>query len=182
MGRSMADVMALRRVISNKLGHCVKRTPSLHGEVLEADTTGPAVARVGTIQLNWVSSAYCPNRDQFAFRRPESTVLRAGVGHQPKALEDPTAARGTRAKGAGGIHSASWGNPRGGGRAGGRLKPESKVAIGGDRPRRFGGDVVTFENTRVWANFLLPTRSKSSRCTSQTKMEETGCSRGGERW
>ena len=62
-----------------------KLTPSLRGEVLGADTTGPAVARVGTIQLNWVSSTYCPKRDQFAFRRPKSTVLRAGVGHEPKA-------------------------------------------------------------------------------------------------
>ena len=49
-----------------------KRTPSLRGEVLGADTTGPAVARVGTIQLNLVSSAHCPKRDQFAFWRPEA--------------------------------------------------------------------------------------------------------------
>ena len=125
-----------------------KHTPSLRGEVLGADTTGPAVARVGTIQLNWVSFAYCPKRDQFAFRRPESTVLCAGVGHQPKAMEDPTAARGARAQDADGIHFASWGNPRGGGRAGGRLKPEIKVTIGGGRPPRLGGDVVTFEDMR----------------------------------
>ena len=45
-------------------------------------------------------------------------------------------------------HSASWGNPRGGGRAGGRLKPEIKVTIGGDRPPRLGGDVVTFIDMR----------------------------------
>ena len=120
-----------------------KRTPSPRGEVLGADTTGPAVARVGTFQLDWLSSAYYPKRDQFAFRRPESTVLHAGVGHQPKAMEGPTAARGAQAQGADGVHSASWGNPRGGGRAGGRLKPEIKVTIGGDRPPRLG-DVVTF--------------------------------------
>ena len=125
-----------------------KRTPSLRGEVLGADTTGPAVARVGTSQLNWVRSAYCPKRDQFAFRRAESTVLRAGVGHQPNAMEDPTAARGARAQGADGVHSASLGNPRGGGQAGGRLKPEIKVTIEGDRPPRLGGDVVTFEGMR----------------------------------
>ena len=70
------------------------------------------------------------------------------MGHQPKALEDPTAARGARAQGADGVHSASWGNPRGGGRAGGRLKPEIKVTIGGDRPPRLGGDVNTFEDMR----------------------------------
>ena len=64
-------------------------------------------------------------------------------------MEDPTAARGARAQGgADGVHSASWGNPRGGGRAGGRLKPEIKVTIGGDRPPRLGGDVVTFEDMR----------------------------------
>ena len=126
-----------------------ERTPSLRGEVLGADTTEPAVARIGTVQLNWVSSAYCPKRDQFAFRRPESSALRVGVGHQPKAMEeDPTAARGARAQGAGGVHSASWGNPRGGGRTGGGLKPEVKVTMGGDRPPRLGGDVVTFEDMR----------------------------------
>ena len=128
-----------------------QRTPSLRGEVLGADIKWPAVARVGTIRLNGVSSAYCPKRDQFAFRRPESTVLRAGVGHQPKAMEDPTAARrGARAQGADGVHSASWGNPRGGRRASGRLKPEIKVTIGGDRPPRLGGesDIVAFEDMR----------------------------------
>ena len=125
-----------------------KCTPSLRGEVLGADTTGPAVARVGTLQLNWVSSAYCPKRDPFAFRRPESTVLRAGVGHQPNAMEDSTAGRGARAQGADGVHSASWGNLRGGSRAVGRLKPEIKVTIGGDGPPRFGGDVDTFEDMR----------------------------------
>ena len=104
--------------------------------------------RVGTIQLNWVYSAYCPKRDQFSFRRPESTVLRAGVGHQLNGMEDPTAARGARALGSDRVHFASWGNPRGEGRAGGRLKPEIKVTIGGDRPPRFGGDVVTFEDMR----------------------------------
>ena len=76
-----------------------KRTPSLRGEVLGADTTGPELTRVGTIQLNWVSSVCCSKRYQYAFRRPERTVLRAGVGHQPIAMEYPTAARGARAQG-----------------------------------------------------------------------------------
>ena len=125
-----------------------KRTPSLLGEVLGADTTGPAVARVGTTLKNeWVIFAYCPKCDQFLFRRAESTVLRAGVGHQPNAMEDPTSARGARAQGADGVHSASWCNPRGGGRAGGRLMPEIKVAIGEDSLPRLGGD-VTFEDVR----------------------------------
>ena len=94
-------------------------------------------------------------------------------------MGDPSAARGVLAQGADGVHSASWGNSKGGGRAGGRLKPEIKVTIGGDRPPRLGGDVVTFEDMR---EFLLPTRSTSSRYISQTKMEETGYSRGGESW
>ena len=123
-----------------------KRTPSLRGEVLGADTTGLAVARDNKIHWNWVISAYCRKRDQFAFRRPESTGVRAGVGHQPNAEEDPTAARGARAQGADGVHSASLGKPSGGGRAGGRLKREIKVSIGGDRPPRLGGGAVTFKD------------------------------------
>ena len=63
-------------------------------------------------------------------------------------MEDPTAARGARAQGAGGVHSASWGNPRGGGRVGGRLKPEIKVTIRRDGPPGLRGDVVTFEHRR----------------------------------
>ena len=125
-----------------------KRTPGRRGKVLGADTTGPAVARVGTIQMNWVSSADCPKRDQFAFRRPESSALRVGLGHQPQAMEeDRTASRGARAQGAGGVHSAGWGNLRGEGRTGGRLNPEVKVTLGGERPPRLGGD-VTFEDMR----------------------------------
>ena len=73
-------------------------------------------------------------------------MARAGVGHQTKALEDPTAARGAQAQGAVGVHSARRGNPRGGGRAGGGLKPEVKVTIGGDSPRRLDGHVATFED------------------------------------
>ena len=63
-------------------------------------------------------------------------------------MDYPAAARGARAQGAGGVHSASWGNPRGGGRAGGGLKPQAKVTIVGDRPPRLGGGTVTFEDMR----------------------------------
>ena len=63
---------------------------------------------------------------------PECSVLRVGVGQQPNAMENCTAAGGVRAQGAGGVHSASWGTARGGGHAGGRLKPEVKVTMGGD--------------------------------------------------
>ena len=52
-----------------------------------------------------------------------------------------------RAQAAGGVHPESWGSQRGGGRAGGRLKPGVMVTIGGDRPPRLCGD-VTFEDMR----------------------------------
>ena len=73
--------------------------------------------------------------------------MRVGVGHQPKAMEDRTTARGARAQGAGGVRSASWGSSKSGGRAGGGLKPEVKVTTGGDRPIRLG-DVIFFEDMR----------------------------------
>ena len=63
-------------------------------------------------------------------------------------MGDSTSAGGARAQGAGGVHPASWGSQRGGGRAGGRLKPDVKVAIAEDRPPRSGEDVVTFEDMR----------------------------------
>ena len=59
----MADGMALPRAITNELLRCGQTHSSLRGEVLGADITGPVVARVGTVQLDWVSSAYCPKRD-----------------------------------------------------------------------------------------------------------------------
>ena len=78
-------------------------------------------------------------------RKAESSALRVGVGHPLKAMEDPTSIRGARAQGAGGVHCTSWGNPRGGGRAGGGLKPEVEVTMEGDRPPGLG-DVDTFED------------------------------------
>ena len=63
-------------------------------------------------------------------------------------MEDPTALGGALAQGTNGVHSASWVNPRGGGRAGGRLNPEIMVTIGGYRPPRSGGDVVAFDDMR----------------------------------
>ena len=66
-----------------------------------------------------------------------------GVEHQLKAVGDSTAAGGARAQGAGGVHPASWGSQRVGGRAGGRVKPDVKMTIAGDKPPRLGGDAVT---------------------------------------
>ena len=70
------------------------------------------------------------------------------MGHQLNVMDDPTAAGGGPAQGARGVHPASWGSQRGGGRAGGRLKSDVKVTIEGDRPPRLGGDVVTVEDMR----------------------------------
>ena len=64
-------------------------------------------------------------------------------------MSDFKADGGGRAQGAGGVHPARWGSQRGGGRASGRLKPDVKVTFVGDRPPRFGGDVVTFEDMSV---------------------------------
>ena len=63
-------------------------------------------------------------------------------------MDDSTAAGRGRVQGAGGVHPVSLGSQRGGGRAGGRLKPDVKVTIAGDRPPRLGGDVVTFDDMR----------------------------------
>ena len=63
-------------------------------------------------------------------------------------MEDSTAARGVQAQSADGVHTAGWDDPRGGGRAGSRLKPEIKVTIGGDRPPNLGDGVVTFGDMR----------------------------------
>ena len=62
-------------------------------------------------------------------------------------MGDFTAAGGARAQGAGGIRPASWGSQRGGGRGGGRLKPDVKETTRGDRPPRLG-DVVASEDMR----------------------------------
>ena len=61
-------------------------------------------------------------------------------------MGDFITAGGARAQGAGGVHPVSSGSQRGGGRNGGRLKPDVKVTIGGDKSPRLGGDVVTFED------------------------------------
>ena len=78
-----------------------------------------------------------------------------GVGLQPGAMEDPTGVGRAQAQGDGGVHSASWGNQRGGGRAGGRLQPEVKVPIGRDRPPRLGGDAVIFDDMREFSCCVL---------------------------
>ena len=89
-------------------------------------------------------------------------------------MGDPIAAGGAPAQGAGGVYSACCGSHRGGGRAYGGLKPEVKVTIGG--VKRLGGVVMLLPSRICVVNFLLPTRSTSSRCISQIKVEETRCS------
>ena len=77
------------------------------------------------------------------------------MGHQLKAMGDSTAAGGGRTQSASRVHPGSWGSERGGGRAGGRLKPDVKVTVAGDRPPRLGGDVVTFEAMRDFLDDYL---------------------------
>ena len=117
------------------------------GKSSELIPPGPR-SRVGTIQLNWASSAYCPNVTYLLFGGRKALCCCCWCGTPAKAMGDSTAAGGARAQGAGGVHPASWGSQRGGGRACGRLKPDVKVTIGGDRPPRLGGDVVTFGDMR----------------------------------
>ena len=157
----------------------VLRTNALQayeGKSSEVVPPGPR-SRVGTIQLNWVSSTYCPNVI-LLFGGRKALCCFSWCGTPAKVMGDSTAAGGARAQGAGGVHPASWGSQRGGGRAGGRLKPDVKVTIGGDRPPRLGGD-VTFEDMR---EFLVAYLEYKQQCMSQMRMEETGCSRGGESW
>ena len=68
------------------------------------------------------------------------------MDHQLRATGDSTATRGARAQGSVGVHPASWGSQRCGGRPGDRLKPHVKVTIEGVRSPRLGGDVVTSED------------------------------------
>ena len=63
-------------------------------------------------------------------------------------MGDSTAAGGGRTQSASRVHPGSWGSERGGGRAGGRLKPDVKVTIAGGKPPRLGEDAVTFEEIR----------------------------------
>ena len=63
-------------------------------------------------------------------------------------MGDSTAERKARAQAVGSVHPESCEGRRGGSRAGGRLNPDVNLTIGGDRPPRLGGDVVTFNNIR----------------------------------
>ena len=73
-----------------------KRTPGLQGEVLGADTTGPAVAsRYNSFEM--VSSDYCPNATYLLSGAGKHCPAVVGVGHQLKTMGDSTAAGGGRA-------------------------------------------------------------------------------------
>ena len=110
-------------------------------------STGPAVAsQYKSFELD--KFCFLLKRDIFSFWRVAVTFVRVHVGHQPKGMGDPAGAGGTRTQGASGVHSATWGTPRGGGRAGFWLKPEVNVAIAEDIPPRLDGDVATFEDMR----------------------------------
>ena len=57
----MAEGMALPRVITNDLLHCEQTHFEPTREVLGANTTRPAVARVGTMSSNSSQSVFPPN-------------------------------------------------------------------------------------------------------------------------
>ena len=80
------------------------------GKSSELIPRGPR-SRVGTIQLNWVTSAYCPNVTDLRWEAGKRYAAVVGVRHQPKAMGDSTAAGGARAQGACGVHPARLGKP-----------------------------------------------------------------------
>ena len=73
--------------------------------------------------------------------------------------DSTAAAGGARAQGGGEVYPASRGSQRCGGRAGGRLKPDVKATIGGDRPPWLDGDVATLEHMREFLVALLGVRA-----------------------
>ena len=117
------------------------------GKSAELISPGPW-SRVGAIQLNWVGSAHCPNVTYVLLGGRKALCCCCWCGTPAKGMGDSTTAGGGRVQGAGGVRPACWGSQTGGGRAGGRLKPDVKVTIGGDRQPRLGGDVVTFDDMR----------------------------------
>ena len=117
------------------------------GKSSELIPPGPR-SRVGTIQLSWVSSAYCPNVTYLLFGGGKALCCCCWCGTPTESYDRCYHSGQCASAGAGGVHPASWGSQRGEARAGGRLKPDVKVAIAGDRPPRLGGDVVTFEDMR----------------------------------
>ena len=144
-----------------------KRTPSLRGEVLGADTTGPAVVRVGTIQLNVTNLLFESRKALFCVlvqdtSRKQLKTLQQQEEHERRALTE---------------FSLQVGATR---------EVEAEPAAGnqgGDRGEidRLGW-VMMLLPSKISVNFLLPTRSTSSRCISQTEMEGTGYSREAESW
>ena len=145
------------------------------GKFSELIPPGPR-SRKTVHSLHGVSSTYCPKRDQFAFWRPESSSLRVGVGHQPRAMEDSRASS-KRSASAGRRRSpfCKLGQPK-------TWRPSRRPAEAGNQGDDRGIWVVILLPAKICANCLLLTRSTSSRCISQTKIEEIGCSRGGESW
>ena len=70
------------------------------GKPSELIPPGPR-SRVGAIQMNWVSSAYCPNVTYLLFGGGKHCAAVVGVGHQLKAMDESTAVGAARAPDAG---------------------------------------------------------------------------------
>ena len=77
------------------------------GKSSELIPPGPR-SRVGTIQLNLVSSAYCPNVTYLLFRGQKALCC-CWCGTPPES-SGRFYSNGRSAQGAGGVHPASWGS------------------------------------------------------------------------
>ena len=127
-----------------------KRTIALRANALRAYEGKPSElippgprSRVGAIQLNWVTSAYCPNVTYLLFGSRKALCCCCWCESNGRFYSS-----GRRASaGCWRSPSCKLGKPERW-RPSRRLKPDVNVTIGGDRPPRLGGDVVTFEDMR----------------------------------
>ena len=122
-----------------------KRTPSLRGKVLGADTTGPAVARVGTIQLNLVSSVTVQNVTNLPFGGRKA-VFACWCWTPAESNGKLYSSKVSASAGRWRLPLFKLGQPE-------RWRPSRRPAEAGnqgddrgDRPPRLGVDVVTFED------------------------------------
>ena len=92
-GREGRRPMAWHSTCDNKRSIALRANAlrAYKGESSELIPPGPR-SRVGTIQLNWVSSAYYPNVTYLLFGGRKHCAAVVGVGHQLNAMDDSTAA------------------------------------------------------------------------------------------
>ena len=117
------------------------------GKSSELIPPGPR-SRVGTIQLNWASSAYCPNVTYLLFRGRKALCRCCLCGTPAESKVRFYSSGRSASAGRWRSPSCKLGKPE-------RWRPgrwpaeaDVKLTIGGDRPPRLGGYVVTFEDMR----------------------------------